>query len=459
MVKVTFFGGAGAVTGSKYLVEGESYKILLDCGLFQGQKELRLRNWEEPQFDPAAISCVILSHAHIDHTGYLPILVKRGFKGSIYCTPGTDELVEMLLLDSGRLQEEEAAFAAKHGTSKHNPPLPLYTEREARDVVKFLKRIPRDATTEIYPGVNVKPVCAGHILGSASITLDLGGKRISFSGDIGRYNAPILPDPQPIALGDLLLCESTYGDRDHGTADPEGELAKLVNEAVNRGGPIIVPAFALGRTQTLLYYLAELERKGAIPVLPVYVDSPMAINVTRLYRTYDYDLDSEAEELIAAKESPLATKKTIYCRTTQESKALNTMKGARIIISASGMATGGRVLHHLMHHLPNERATVFFVGYQGDGTRGAALQSGAKEVKIFGQWIPVKAQIKSISGLSAHGDRHELLRWLKSCSGTPKIVRIVHGEGNAAFSFAALVKTELGWDAKPAAQNEVIEIA
>lgn len=458
MVRVTFYGAAETVTGSKYLVEGAGRRLLVDCGIFQGPKELRLRNWEAPEFDASSIDAVLLTHAHIDHTGYLPLLVKYGFHGPIFCTPATDELVQMLLLDSARLQEEDAAYAKKEGTSKHEDPKPLYGEAEARAVFPLLRVIPRDQEAEIFPGVRLTPICAGHILGSASLTILLGERRLVFSGDIGRYDTPILPDPKPVEMGDLLVCESTYGDRDHPQNDILGEIEREVKGVVERGGPLIVPAFALGRTQSLLYYLAQLERANRIPALPVYVDSPMAVDVTRFYKTYDYDHDAETAALEEARISPLQTKKTVFCRTTQESKQLNSLKGPRIIISASGMATGGRILHHLRQWLPKENATVLFVGYQGAETRGAKIQRGDAEVKIFGEYVPVRALVHTISGLSAHADRGELVRWLKSSSGTPRVMKISHGEKEASESFAEYVKAQLGWNAAVAAQRETVEL-
>lgn len=457
-LRLTFLGAAGTVTGSKYLVQVGEKKLLVDCGLFQGKKQLRLRNWEELPFHPRELSAVVLTHAHIDHTGYLPRLVQQGYSGPIYCTPATAELTSLLLPDSAHLQEEEALFANRHKTSKHNPAKPLYTTEEAEATLRLLKSIPRDKATQVIDGVTITPSCAGHILGACALSLDAGGRRITFSGDIGRYDTPILPDPAPLAIGDLLLCESTYGDRDH-TADANADaLGAVVRRVVERNGPLIVPAFALGRTQTLLYFLAELERAGKIPVIPVFVDSPMATDATSIYRRYNADFDAEARAIVDEGVMPFSTKRTYFCRTVEQSKALNSMHGPRIIISASGMANGGRVLHHLKRWLPEPEATVLFVGYQAEETRGRQLLNGETAVKIFGTYVPVRAQIEEISGLSAHGDRRELARWLKSCTGTPQAVRIIHGEPAPAAAFSALIRETFGWTAEPAKHLETVEI-
>lgn len=455
---MTFLGAAQTVTGSKYLVEFGSLRILVDCGLFQGKKELRLRNWDKFPIDPASISAIILTHAHIDHIGYLPVVVRDGFKGSIFCTPATDELAKILLADSAELQEEEAHYAGKVGSSKHHPPKPLYTSADAKKVFGLFKTFPMGKRTEILPGVNLLAGDAGHILGSANLTLDLGGKRISFSGDVGRYCMPILKDPQGLECGDLLLCEATYGDKLHGEADMKGEILGVIQEAIVRKAPLIIPAFALGRTQTVVYWISELEREGRIPSLPVFVDSPMASDITSLYRRYPENYDEGMRKAIESSDSPLFTHRMKLCRTVQQSKEINSMEGTRIIISASGMVNGGRILHHLIHQLPNPDATVLFVGYQAEGTRGAQIQTGESTVKIFGKNIPVMAHIRTISGLSAHADKKELVRWLRSCSGAPGQVRIVHAEEIPGKSFASTVREELKWRAEAAVQSEVVEL-
>ena len=456
-VRLTFYGAAGTVTGSKFLVESDDQKVLVDCGLFQGKKELRLRNWSDPLFDPKKLTAVILTHAHIDHTGYLPLIVRRGFKGPIYCTRATFELLHLLLPDSAHLLKEEADFANRHGTSKHKPALPLYTIEDVVSTIEQIKTFNRNDTVKITDNVSLSARCAGHILGAVSLALDINGKRINFSGDIGQYNVPILPDPAPIDIGDLLLCESTYGGRSHSESDPKQILTGIINKAVNRGGPIIIPAFAVGRTQLLLYYLAELEREGAIPVLPTFIDSPMAINATKIYRMHKHDFDEDAQEILEEGDTPLLTERTKFCKTVKESKRLNDLEGPRVIISASGMVTGGRILHHMRHWLPKEETTVLFVGYQATQTRGQIIQSGAKHVRIYGQDVPIRAHVESISGLSAHGDHAELLNWLKKSNGSPKFVRAIHGEPESSKAFAKGVQEELGWDARPAEYMETLE--
>lgn len=457
-IRVTVLGAAQTVTGSKYLVETSKAKILVDCGLFQGKKELRLKNWEAPTYSAADFDAIVLTHAHIDHIGFLPVVVRNGFNGPIYCTPATAQLIPLLLLDSAHLQEEEARYANEKGSSRHQPAKPLYTTPEAKDVLALLRPIERHKVTEVAPGCTVSFTCAGHILGATSLSLEADGKRITFSGDIGRYDTPILPDPEPHAIGDLLFCESTYGDRVHEKENTEARLREIVNAAVDRKGALLIPAFAVGRTQTILYYLAKLEREGLIPAVPVYVDSPMAIDVTRIYKDFKHDYDAEASALLKVGQSVLLTQKTNFTQSSAQSKQLNTLKGPRIIISASGMVNGGRILHHMLNHLGDERTTVLFVGYQAEETRGRTILSGAPTVKIFGQQVPVRAHVEEISGLSAHGDRTELIRWLKSCSGTPKAVRIIHGEPGPSAFFAEEVKKNMGWDARPAEYLETIEV-
>lgn len=324
--------------------------------------------------------------------------------------------------------------------------------------MKLLRPIERDLRSEILPGFWVTPTCAGHILGSTSLLIETGGRRVTFSGDIGRYDTPILPDPQPAEIGDLLLCESTYGDRLHADTNVRSELAAMVHKVIDRKGPLIIPFFAVGRTQNLLYFLGELEREGRIPEIPVFVDSPMAVDATQIYRSFRHDYDEEASEIIRAGDRPLSTAKTELCRSANESKNLNFLKGPRIIISASGMVTGGRILHHMKNWLPQEESTVAFVGYQAEGTRGRLIQSGIKELKIFGQMVPVRAHIETISGLSAHGDRNELFRWLKSCRSSPSLVRVVHGEEESSRNFAASLRREMSWNAASAEYGETVEV-
>lgn len=457
-VRISFHGAAETVTGSKYLVEWNNKKILIDCGIFQGPKALRERNWAAPTFNPAELDCIVLTHAHIDHSGYLPLANKHGFKGPIYCSPATKELLYLLLPDAAHLQEQEAFFANKHATSRHKPAKPLFDLTDATRSLGQLKAFNPKKPFEILPGAFITSACAGHILGSLCFNLDLGGKRITFSGDIGRYGSPLLPDPQGLDLGDLLLIESTYGDRLHSAGDMRTELSKVINDTVQKQGAVVIPSFAIGRAQTLLYEIAELERDGKIPILPVFVDSPMAVDATEIYKKYHFDFDSETQDIIRKGEFPLKTERTYMYHSVEQSKSLNGEAGARIIISASGMATGGRILHHLKNLLPHEKNTVLFVGFQGQGTRGQIIQSGAKEVKIFSQFVAVNAEVRTITGLSAHGDKNELTRWLKSCSGSPKLVRVVHGELEASKAFSKTLNNEFKLDSAPAKHLEQVEI-
>ncbi len=456
-VRITFYGAAQTVTGSKYLLESARSKVLVDCGLFQGHKELRLRNWAEPPFDVEELDAVVITHAHVDHAGYLPLIVRRGYRGPVYCTAATKELLKLLLPDTARLQEEEARFANKRGSSKHRPALPLFGEADAAQALKQLRPLTRSSAAIVAPGVSVTTRCSGHILGSASLHFELDGRRVSFSGDVGRYAVPILPDPEGAPGADLLLCEATYGGRRHSSADIESELAGAVHAAYRRGGPLLIPAFAIGRTQTLLYYLAKLEREERIPACPVFVDSPMAIDATLIYRSFREEYDEEAAAILTAGNNVMMTSRTVFCRSVDESKKLNHLSGPRIIIAGSGMITGGRILHHLMRWLGDEQTTLLFVGYQAAGTRGQLIQSGAKEIKIFGSFVPIRAAVETISGLSAHADEAELVRWLKSGS-SPARIKIVHGEPDAVSAMERLLRTQLDCPAAAAEDGESLEL-
>jgi metallo-beta-lactamase family protein len=450
MAKITFLGAAGTVTGSKYLVEAEGKRLLVDCGLFQGSNELEQRNWNQPPVDPAAIDWVVLTHAHIDHTGYTPRLVHLGYRGPFFANAATNELCQLLLPDSAHLQEEDAQYIAKKGYSQHKPPLPLYTVAESQAALKQFREIPRSAPFTISPQFSVMPHDAGHILGSSwlELTITENGKQILvvFSGDIGRYNQPILKDPEPPSRADYLLCESTYGDRDHPTGSVADELASVINDTVKRGGVIVIPAFAVDRTQMLMYYLRELVNQKRIPVLPVYVDSPMAINVTDLYVRHleDHDSDYIQEEQHGLRD-PLNMKLVHLTRTVDDSKRINNVTTPCIIVSAGGMATGGRVLHHLAQRLPDPQNTVLLVGYQAQGTRGQALQDGAKFISLFGQQVPVRAQVVSMGQLSAHAGKSELLRWLSGFTAPPRQTFLVHGEPVALNSLRDAVTAQFKW--------------
>jgi metallo-beta-lactamase family protein len=457
---LTFLGGAGTVTGSKYLVEKDGRRLLLDCGLFQGLKSLRLRNWDAQPFDPREIDCVVLSHAHLDHSGYLPLLAKQGFRGPIHCTQGTRDLLEIMLLDSARLQEEDAARANRYGYSKHRPALPLYAEEDARRALGLIEAHAYGASFSIGPMGQVLFRRAGHILGSASVELDLGGSepfRLVFSGDLGRWNRPIIRDPELVPEADLLLVESTYGDRTHATKSEE-TLVRVITETAHRGGAVIVPAFAVGRTQELIWTIRKLEDEGLLPLISVYVDSPMAIDVTRIYCEHPEDHDVDMRILMDTKRCPLCCREYHLVRTAQESKALGGKTGPMVIIAGSGMATGGRVLHHLKQRLPDHRNTVLLVGYQAAGTRGRALQEGASAVRIHGQDVPVRARVETVDGLSAHADQGELLRWMRGFRRPPKQTYVVHGEPGPSQALAAAIRAQLGWNADVAQESATIPL-
>jgi metallo-beta-lactamase family protein len=450
MASIRFLGAAGTVTGSRFLVEWGSARVLVDAGLFQGAKELRLRNRAPWPVAPSTLSAVVLTHAHIDHTGALPQLARDGYHGAVHCTPATRDLAALLLPDSGRLQEEEARFANKRGYSKHAPHArPLYTEDDALAVLPQLAPLRYGDPREVAPGMTIRFRRAGHILGSATVELAVRGPpplRLLFSGDLGRYGVPILPDPEPGIAADALIVESTYGGRRHADGSPEDALAAVIDRTVRAGGALVVPAFAIGRTQEILHALKRLEDARRIPTLPVFVDSPMALDATPLYLAHREDHDDDMARSLAAGEDPLRPARVTFCRTPDQSKAVNEVRGPCIIVSASGMATGGRVLHHLSRRLPDPRTTVLLVGFQAAGTRGQALQSGATTVRIFGEDVPVRARVESLGGFSAHADEDEVSRWLSSFPSPPRRTFLVHGEPAALA--AALARMErLGWPA------------
>ena len=450
MTYLQFLGATRTVTGSRHLVEVDGYRVLVDCGLFQGLKELRLRNWDPFPVDPATIDAVILTHAHIDHSGYLPKLVKEGFGGKVYATPATAELARIMLPDSARLQEEEADYANKVGSSKHRPALPLYTEREAGDALRLLVSVNYRKRVNLTKRLSFQFINAGHILGSSFVKMRLeeaggGEKTILLTGDIGRYNEPIIHDPTAIDEADYVVLESTYGDREHPALDVKERLAEIVNQTVKRGGHLLIPAFAVGRTQSLLYHLRALEEEGRIRPIPVYVDSPMAASATRLYLNHKEEHDLEMKDLMDDRRNPLAPKRFNLARTRQESKSITDLEESTIVISASGMCTGGRILHHLRRRLPDERNTILFVGFQALGTRGRRILDGEKEIKIFGEMIPVRAKVEMLENLSAHGDYHEILRWLGGFRRAPEKVFLVHGEPEAAESMRQKIVAQFGW--------------
>jgi metallo-beta-lactamase family protein len=466
VAKLTFLGAAGCVTGSKYLVEAAGARLLLDCGIFQGSPELGDRNYQPLSTDPKTIDYVVLTHAHLDHTGWLPCLVKAGFKGPIFANPATIDLTTILLKDSARLQEEDALHAQQHGYSRHANPQPLYVSTDVDSVLKLFKPAPRTGPFTVSPEFQFVAYDAGHILGSTSLVLTIteGAKKIVvvFSGDIGRYEQVILKDPvTPRAQADVLLCESTYGDREHEAGDPAAEIAAVVNRVSERGGSIVIPAFAIGRTQTFMYYLRQLEDANKIPRIPVYVDSPMALSATDLYLKYSADHDSEFQQLESAgagRGDPLSVHEFHLTRTVEASKAINQVKKPCIIISASGMASGGRVLHHLEQRLPDPRNAVLLAGFQAEGSRGRALQDGAKSIRFYGHEVPVHAEIVSMGQLSAHAGRSELLRWLGGLPGAPTQTYLTHGEPAAAQSLQAAIIEKFQWKTNVAQYQQTVEI-
>lgn len=467
MATLSFWGGVGTVTGSKYLVESQGSRVLVDCGLFQGLRELRERNWEDPPFDPQSLDAVIITHAHVDHTAYLPRLVRLGFKNPVYCSKGTADLLKLLLPDSARLQEEEAEYRNRKGLTRHEPALPLYTEADARAALKLIRTCPNTgAATEVAQGVRAGFHIAGHILGSSLVLLELDGaggdgkgRRVLFSGDLGHYDQPIIRDPVAPPACDYMLVESTYGDRLHDPEDPKVALARVVNEAAARGGPLLIPAFAVGRTQELLYHLRELEDEGRIPVLPVRVDSPMAAAATQIYSRNRDEHDEEYESVIEQHRHPLRTQSMVTASTREESKRLNEEKGTRVIISASGMMTGGRVLHHARRMLPDERATVLFVGYQAAGTTGRKILEGSRYVRIMKEDVPVRCHVERIGGLSAHADWAEVLRWLEPLASTPpRRVFTTHGEPESAAAMAGHIRERFGWRVDAPQYGEHVEL-
>jgi len=451
MPKLTFLGAAGTVTGSKYLIEAAGKRLLVDCGIFQGTPELSDRNYKPLSSDPKAFDYAVLTHAHLDHTGWLPLLVKYGYCGSIFANPATIELTTLLLRDSAHLQEEDALHAQANGHSHHTNSQPLYTTQDVDPVLRNIKPMPRTGGFDISPEFHIDSYDAGHILGSSSLVLAIteNGKKtvVVFSGDIGRYDQPILNDPTtPPVNADVLLCESTYGDRDHEAGDPAELLAAIVNRVAKRGGVIVIPAFAIGRTQTFMYYLRQLEDQQRIPRLPVYVDSPMALSATDLYLKYkeDHDLDYSRVDN-NGKGDPLDVHQFHLTRTADESKQINNVKTPCIIISASGMVTGGRVMHHLAQRLPDPRNAVILAGFQAQGTRGRALQEGAKTLRLFGQEVPVNAEIVELGQFSAHAGKSELLRWLTGLPAPPKQTYLTHGEPSAAQSLQTSIQQKFNW--------------
>ncbi len=450
-VQIKFLGGAGSVTGSKYLLKVDQKRYLIDCGLFQGLKELRERNWNDLPEHARDIDAVFITHAHLDHTGYLPRLFRQGYEGPVICTHATAELMEILLRDSAKLQEEEAIFAKKKGYSKHEEPEPLYDLKDAEKVFPNIRSYPLGTCIEFNEQINLCFYKAGHILGAAIVEVELKGdhqhKKIIFSGDIGRYNDPILPPPTPVEHADILLIESTYGDRNCSVDNPREALGDAINEGLKRGGVIMIPAFAVGRSQALLYHINRLMTDGCIPEVPIYMDSPMAITTTQLYLKYDDFHKLKKEEFLHDESFAMLRKHLKIIQKHSDSVALNDIQSNAIIISASGMMTGGRILHHLHHRLKHSNDTLLIAGYQADGTRGRRIVSGEETIRIFGDDVPVNCHIKMLEGLSAHAYQNELIQWMSGISNKPKAVYIVHGEEHQSGALKREIEQTFGWNA------------
>ena len=439
-MELTFLGATGTVTGSKYLLASGSTRLLVDCGLFQGFKQLRLRNWAVPPVSPSELDAVILTHAHLDHSGYLPLLVKHGFSARIYCTPGTRDLCGILLPDSGHLQEEDAAQANRHRYSKHAPALPLYTEEDAVRSLRLIFSVELERDIDLGDGLTLRLSPAGHILGSSLVSVTRGGTSILFSGDLGRPVDLIMKPPATVRRTDYLVIESTYGDRRHDPTDPETALAAVITRTITRGGVVVIPSFAVGRTQSVLYAIHRLKSTGTLPGdLPVFLDSPMAVEATDIYSRH------AGEHRLTPADCRAMCRAARFVNSVEESKRLDGMSGPMVLISASGMATGGRVLHHLKVFAPNPNNTILFVGFQAGGTRGEAMINGATSVKIHGAYVPVRAEVVALECLSAHADYAEILEWLKRFESPPRQTFITHGEPAAADALRHRIEEQLGW--------------
>ncbi len=455
MASLTFLGAARTVTGSKHLLELDGHRVLFDCGMFQGLKQLRQRNWAALPVPADSIHAVVLTHGHLDHTGWLPRLVAAGFKGKVYCTGGTRDLSQLILPDAARIQEEDARHANKHGFSKHHPAMPLYTEQDAAAALARFTTCEFETKIQVSDQLEVEFINAGHLLGSAFVLATRrgnGGGRVLFGGDLGRYGRPVLPDPSPGVETDVLLVESTYGDRRHPPDDDGAAIAEVVQDTVARRGKLIIPSFAIGRTEEMLYWLFRLEDQKRIPKLPIYVDSPMALEGIEYYKRRADELDPELAALRRAHPRFTAVE------SADESKRVVQTPGPAIVIASSGMATGGRVVHHLFAELPYERNTVLFVGYQAAGTRGRQLIEGAHHIKMYGQHVPVRARIAKVNGMSSHADADEIIKWLRTFPRAPKMTYLVHGEPVAQNALQARIQTELSWSVEIPNHGQTVEL-
>jgi metallo-beta-lactamase family protein len=462
MAKLTFLGAAGVVSGSRHLVEARGRRVLVDCGLFQGEKELRERNWERFTVPPASIDAVVLTHGHIDHSGFLPRLTREGFRGPIITSPATADLLGLLLYDSAKCQAEDAQYANRKGYAKHRPALPLYEERDVDRALRLVRTVPREEWFEPAEGVRCRFHEAGHMLGSSFVEMEAAREsapepvRIVFSGDVGRFDAPLYKDPIPPPACDYLVCESTYGDRDHPPAKPLDELEAATNEAIRRGGVMLVASFAIGRCQQLVYLLRTLMAAGRVPETPLWVDSPMAVDAMEVFRKHRDEHDFSEAKMQGVAES-LASPFVRMARTADESKAINGHRGPGIVIASSGMMNGGRILHHLAHRLPDPKTTVLIAGFQAKGTRGRNLIDGAEFLRIHGRDVPVRAAVRRVDALSGHADRHEIGRWLAPMPA-PRRTFLVHGEPPAARGMADFLRTTRGWDTHVARFGETIDL-
>jgi metallo-beta-lactamase family protein len=445
-----FLGATGTVTGSRFLIDTPRARVLVDCGLFQGLKALRERNWATFPVDPASIDAMVLTHAHLDHTGYVPALTRNGFTGRLFATDGTTALSRIVLPDSGHLQEEDAAYANRKGFSKHAPALPLYTEEDALRALQHFDPVPFGVRQEVAAGIRVTFQPSGHILGAAIVTVELDDTRtrsIVFSGDLGRPHHPILRPPAALPAADMVLVESTYGNRQHEDVESLRRFEEALVRTAERGGMVVIPSFAVDRTEVILFHLRRLTHAGRIPNLPVYVDSPMALATLQVYRRALADGSPEVQPQLRTVDNPFDPGRLIEARRVEESIAINDERGPGIIISASGMATGGRVLHHLVQRLPEPLNTVLLVGFQAEGTRGRALADGAKAIKMLGRYIAVRADVVDVPAFSVHADQPEILAWLKTTPRAPEVTFVVHGEPAAAAALQGAIESELGWTA------------
>ncbi|MER2511122.1 MAG: MBL fold metallo-hydrolase [Nitrosomonas ureae] len=450
--EIQFLGAAGTVTGSKYLLKYNGKKILIDCGLFQGVKSLRLKNWDKFPINPAEIDALILTHAHIDHSGYIPRLVKEGFKGKIYATSATKDLCGILLPDSGHIMEEEADYLNRHKRTKHTPALPLFTVEDAEQALQYFEAVPYKEKRNLGGDISFQFHYVGHILGAASAIIEIAGRKIAFTGDIGRQNDKIFYPPEKLPSIDYLVTESTYGNRLHKKADSLDDLSDAINETYKRKGVVLIPAFAVGRAQSLMYDLSLLKQHKRIPDFPMYLNSPMATNVSQLFCDYNKLHRLSDDECVATCDV------LKYVRSVEESKALNDRKGPMLIVSASGMLTGGRILHHLKAFAPFPQNTILLTGFQAAGTRGEALERGAEEIKIHGEYVPVKAQVKVLHNMSAHGDYKEIMQWFSDSKIQPKKVFVTHGESSAADEFRRRLSETFGWQCFVPAQDELVRL-